>query len=181
MHPALSEFPSDAFYEGSLQNGVGAAERSAPGVAFPVFICASLPVYSIAACFCSVLLRTAACLCRPAKLLSLCTPVHLTGLTAWPTSAQRTPYYYCCNALQWPAPGRPMMFYTQLGQEEISPSGTSYLNRTGACCKHETCIRNTRMPCHWIGGERTYCSLGFCQIPILQLPCDTRWLRTREL
>jgi hypothetical protein len=25
-----------------------------------------------------------------------------------------------------------MMFYTQLGQEEISPSGTSYLNRTGA-------------------------------------------------
>ena len=36
MHPALSEFPSDAFYEGSLQNGVGAAERSAPGVAFPV-------------------------------------------------------------------------------------------------------------------------------------------------
>jgi regulator of nonsense transcripts 1 len=67
MHPALSEFPSDAFYEGSLQNGVGAAERSAPGVAFP-----------------------------------------------------------------WPAPGRPMMFYTQLGQEEISPSGTSYLNRTEA-------------------------------------------------
>lgn len=67
MHPALSEFPSDAFYEGSLQNGVGAAERSAPGVAFP-----------------------------------------------------------------WPAPGRPLMFYAQLGQEEISPSGTSYLNRTGA-------------------------------------------------
>lgn len=25
-----------------------------------------------------------------------------------------------------------MMFYTQLGAEEISPSGTSYLNRTGA-------------------------------------------------
>lgn len=31
MHPALSQFPSDAFYEGSLQNGVGATERAAPG------------------------------------------------------------------------------------------------------------------------------------------------------
>lgn len=27
MHPALSEFSSNTFYEGSLQNGVSAAER----------------------------------------------------------------------------------------------------------------------------------------------------------
>ena len=31
----------------------------------------------------------------------------------------------------WPEPDRPMMFYVQLGQEEISGSGSSYLNRTG--------------------------------------------------
>ena len=66
MHPSLSEFPSDAFYEGALQNGVSAAERVHPGVAFP-----------------------------------------------------------------WPVPSRPMLFLTQLGMEEISPTGTSYLNRAG--------------------------------------------------
>eukprot|EP00020_Sapocribrum_chincoteaguense_P005442 CAMPEP_0170755404 /NCGR_PEP_ID=MMETSP0437-20130122/13502_1 /TAXON_ID=0 /ORGANISM="Sexangularia sp." /LENGTH=1019 /DNA_ID=CAMNT_0011094575 /DNA_START=78 /DNA_END=3137 /DNA_ORIENTATION=- len=35
MHPALSEFPSNTFYEGSLQNGVTATDRLAPGVSFP--------------------------------------------------------------------------------------------------------------------------------------------------
>lgn len=67
MHPALSEFPSDAFYEGALQNGVSAAERVYPGVALP-----------------------------------------------------------------WPVPTRPMLFLTQTGLEEISPTGTSYLNRAEA-------------------------------------------------
>lgn len=67
MHPALSAFPSNIFYEGALQNGVSAVERSAPGVEFP-----------------------------------------------------------------WPVPTRPLMFWSQLGAEEISPSGTSYLNRTEA-------------------------------------------------
>lgn len=70
MHPGLSEFPSDAFYEGALQNGVSAAERVYPGVALP-----------------------------------------------------------------WPVPTRPMLFLTQLGQEEISPTGTSYLNRAGALAR----------------------------------------------
>ncbi len=67
MHPALSRFPSDTFYEGALQNGVTAAQRILHGFEFP-----------------------------------------------------------------WPAADRPMMFYSQTGIEEISPSGTSYLNRTGA-------------------------------------------------
>ncbi len=67
MHPALSEFPSNAFYEGTLQNGVTAEERLAPGLEFP-----------------------------------------------------------------WPSPSRPQMFWAQLGGEEISASGTSYLNRTEA-------------------------------------------------
>jgi regulator of nonsense transcripts 1 len=34
MHPCLSEFPSNTFYEGTLQNGVTAAERT-PTAAFP--------------------------------------------------------------------------------------------------------------------------------------------------
>ncbi|KAL3619416.1 Regulator of nonsense transcripts 1-like protein [Castilleja foliolosa] len=67
MHPALSEFPSNSFYEGTLQNGVTINERQSPGIDFP-----------------------------------------------------------------WPVPNRPMFFYVQMGQEEISGSGTSYLNRTEA-------------------------------------------------
>ncbi len=66
MHPCLSEFPSNLFYEGTLQNGVTKAERAMPSIAFP-----------------------------------------------------------------WPDVSRPMMFYVQLGAEEISVSGTSYLNRAG--------------------------------------------------
>ncbi|GAO50427.1 hypothetical protein G7K_4553-t1 [Saitoella complicata NRRL Y-17804] len=67
MHPCLSEFPSNMFYEGTLQNGVSSSERSAKNVDFP-----------------------------------------------------------------WPVMETPMMFHSNLGQEEISASGTSYLNRTEA-------------------------------------------------
>lgn len=67
MHPALSAFPSNTFYDGSLQNGVTAAERTINNLDFP-----------------------------------------------------------------WPQPEKPMFFYCSLGQEEISSSGTSYLNRTEA-------------------------------------------------
>jgi regulator of nonsense transcripts 1 len=35
MHPCLSEFPSNAFYEGSLQNGATEAEKTLTGVDFP--------------------------------------------------------------------------------------------------------------------------------------------------
>ncbi|KAG4131202.1 hypothetical protein ERO13_D09G192400v2 [Gossypium hirsutum] len=67
MHPCLSEFPSNSFYEGTLQNGVTINERQSSGIDFP-----------------------------------------------------------------WPVPNRPVFFYVQMGQEEISASGTSYLNRTEA-------------------------------------------------
>ncbi|KAG0018355.1 ATP-dependent helicase NAM7 [Entomortierella chlamydospora] len=67
MHPCLSEYPSNMFYEGSLQNGVTTAERLRKHVDFP-----------------------------------------------------------------WPVAETPMFFYSCLGQEEISSSGTSYLNRTEA-------------------------------------------------
>uniref|UniRef100_A0A7S0YDA7 Upf1 domain-containing protein n=1 Tax=Polytomella parva TaxID=51329 RepID=A0A7S0YDA7_9CHLO len=66
MHPCLSLFPSNAFYDGALQNGAGVADRRVRGD-FP-----------------------------------------------------------------WPNPDKPMAFWVQLGTEEISPSGTSYLNRTEA-------------------------------------------------
>ncbi|KAH8918063.1 P-loop containing nucleoside triphosphate hydrolase protein [Atractiella rhizophila] len=64
MHPCLSEFPSNMFYEGTLQNGVTAPERLKKNVDFP-----------------------------------------------------------------WPQPATPMYFHCNLGQEEISSSGTSFLNR----------------------------------------------------
>ncbi|KAK5663056.1 hypothetical protein OQA88_6472 [Cercophora sp. LCS_1] len=67
MHPCLSEFPSNMFYEGSLQNGVTHQDRLRPDVDFP-----------------------------------------------------------------WPVADMPMMFWSNLGNEEISASSTSYLNRTEA-------------------------------------------------
>ncbi|KAJ5553419.1 hypothetical protein N7504_006681 [Penicillium tannophilum] len=67
MHPCLSEFPSNMFYEGSLQNGITIADRLRRDVDFP-----------------------------------------------------------------WPMIDDPMMFWSNLGNEEISASGTSYLNRTEA-------------------------------------------------
>jgi regulator of nonsense transcripts 1 len=67
MHPCLSKFPSNMFYEGTLQNGVTEDERLNPAVDFP-----------------------------------------------------------------WPVPTKPMFFWIQGGAEEISASGTSYLNRVEA-------------------------------------------------
>nr|POF11623.1 regulator of nonsense transcripts 1 like [Quercus suber] len=67
MHPCLSEFPSNMFYDGSLQNGITQLDRIRKDVDFP-----------------------------------------------------------------WPVADSPMMFWSNLGNEEISASGTSYLNRTEA-------------------------------------------------
>ena len=67
MHPCLSEFPSQSFYDGSLQNGVTLNERLYAGIDFP-----------------------------------------------------------------WPRSDMPMFFLNSTGAEEISASGTSYLNRTEA-------------------------------------------------
>lgn len=64
MHPCLSAFPSNCFYEGSLQNGVSAFDRLR-SIDFP-----------------------------------------------------------------WPNPDNPMFFMASYGSEEISSSGTSFLNRT---------------------------------------------------
>eukprot|EP00923_Selenidium_pygospionis_P023654 GHVN01041187.1.p1 GENE.GHVN01041187.1~~GHVN01041187.1.p1 ORF type:complete len:635 (+),score=84.59 GHVN01041187.1:751-2655(+) len=69
MHPCLSEFPSQSFYDGSLQNGVTLSERS---------------------------------------------------------------YTHMNTDFPWPRHDMPMFFYNTTGHEEISTSGTSYLNRTEA-------------------------------------------------
>jgi len=74
MHPSLSEFPSNMFYEGSLQNGVTESDR---------------------------------------QLLNM-------------------PEYSGKEDFPWPQPDKPMFFYSVTGMEEISSSGTSYLNRTEA-------------------------------------------------
>jgi regulator of nonsense transcripts 1 len=67
MHPCLAEFPSNMFYDGSLQNGITAGERLRKGIDFP-----------------------------------------------------------------WPNPEMPMIFLSCIGTEEISSSGTSFLNRVEA-------------------------------------------------
>uniref|UniRef100_A0A914YUY4 DNA helicase n=1 Tax=Panagrolaimus superbus TaxID=310955 RepID=A0A914YUY4_9BILA len=67
MHPALSAFPSNVFYEGSLQNGVSEVERQLSNMDFA-----------------------------------------------------------------FPVPTKPMTFWNTTGQEELSSSGTSYLNRVEA-------------------------------------------------
>eukprot|EP00756_Hemistasia_phaeocysticola_P044862 Hpha_TRINITY_DN18646_c0_g1::TRINITY_DN18646_c0_g1_i1::g.115790::m.115790/K14326/UPF1, RENT1; regulator of nonsense transcripts 1 len=98
MHPCLSEFPSNTFYEGTLQNGVTQMDR-VKDIAFP-----------------------------------------------------------------WPDPMRPMFFYNSIGQEEISSSGTSYLNRTEAAMveKVVTCLLKANVTPDKLGvitpyeGQRTY-------------------------
>ena len=50
----------------------------------------------------------------------------------------------------WPRAERPLIFLTQLGQEEIAPSGTSYLNRAGArpaCLDLASCNRHAIPHC----------------------------------
>ena len=74
MHPSISEFPSNMFYEGSLHNGITEADR---------------------------------------QLLTL-------------------PEFQGKEDFPWPSPSHPLMFYSISGMEEISASGTSYLNRTEA-------------------------------------------------
>lgn len=103
MHPCLSEFPSNTFYEGSLQNGVTAVER---------------------------------------------TNYHAAEMNDFP----------------WPRRGTPMFFHVNLGHEEISASGTSFLNRVEAmsCEKFVTKLLKSGVNPSCIGvitpyeGQRTF-------------------------
>ena len=82
MHPCLSEFPSNTFYEGSLQNGVNKQER----------ICKQL-------------------------------------LNIIKSSDMKNDDVKIIQNSFWPNEQKPMFFYSSMGREEFSSSGTSYLNR----------------------------------------------------
>lgn len=107
MHPCLSEFPSNSFYEGTLQNGVTVNERQSSGIDFPwpvpnrpMFF--YVQVYKI---FCLIDFSL-----RSAYL------VHVVYLEV-----------YVLMVLLVSNQN-----HLKMGQEEISASGTSYLNRTEA-------------------------------------------------
>ena len=110
MHPSLSEFPSNMFYDGTLQNGVSEHERMLSHVDFP-----------------------------------------------------------------WPVPTKPMMFWSQTGQEEMSASGTSYLNRAEAVAveKAVTHLLNAGVSPDQIGvvtpyeGQRAYVTQHMTRVGIL--------------
>lgn len=85
MHPCLSEFPSQSFYDGALQNGVTLKERVYENLDFP-----------------------------------------------WPNPVSRTTVRYIHRSSILFVQDKPMFFYNCTGHEEISASGTSYLNRTEA-------------------------------------------------
>jgi regulator of nonsense transcripts 1 len=89
MHPCLSVFPSNTFYEGSLQNGVGMFERTRSNLVFP-----------------------------------------------WPDASSPMAFLNCSG-----------------GSEEISSSGTSYLNRFEAvlCEKIVTRLLDTGIDSYQIG------------------------------
>jgi hypothetical protein len=69
----------------------------------------------------------------------------------------------CCGALthstlavdlKWPTPSKPMYFYVCAGAEEISGSGTSFLNRCGvgwsvglACGMLQPCLADAFLAC----------------------------------
>lgn len=104
MHPALSAFPSNIFYEGSLQNGV------APGKLFRNVVF-TIEVFA--------------------------QNIHYVFFNN-PSNAfnwdMRTFTFVGDRVrkgldIPWPQGDKPMFFYTTSGQEEISSSGTSYLNR----------------------------------------------------
>eukprot|EP00917_Polyrhabdina_sp_WS-2016_P013318 GHVP01029328.1.p1 GENE.GHVP01029328.1~~GHVP01029328.1.p1 ORF type:complete len:938 (+),score=153.54 GHVP01029328.1:1100-3913(+) len=104
MHPCMSEFPSQAFYDGSLQNGVTLKERRYDSLDF-----------------------------------------------------------------LWPKKKLQMFFYNSTGHEEISASGTSYLNRVEAANieKLVTALIKGGLKSHQIGiitpydGQRAYISSQF--------------------
>ena len=81
MHPELSVFPSNIFYEGTLQNGVTISDRE--------YECTNKFIFLYF-------------------------------------------FFFYIGEFPWPNKNKPMFFFNLYGVEEISASGTSYLNRTEA-------------------------------------------------
>lgn len=98
MHPCLSEFPSNMFYEGTLQNGVTAVERLRPQIKFPwpvndspFMFHASFGAEEIAANGTSYLNRTEASMCESiiTSMLKAGVPAHQLGVIT-PYAGQRS-------------------------------------------------------------------------------------------
>ena len=80
------------------------------------------------------------------NLVSLALKGNYCRLQNGVTAAERSK---AAVAFPWPDAEKPMMFYSQLGTEELSVSGTSYLNRTGAqCWSKNTCSAVLTTPSH---------------------------------
>lgn len=115
MHPALSAFPSNIFYEGSLQNGVTSGEIKTSAFSALYYLFSQLETSKMFCLFqgkCPFL--TVDVFDRP-----------IESVFPLPT-ADRVKKGF---DFQWPQPDKPMFFYVTQGQEEIASSGTSYLNR----------------------------------------------------
>lgn len=124
MHPALSAFPSNIFYEGSLQNGVTAGKGLLQTPPSPQQ--GSKQAFShLAQGFELKKLHHASF--RGALIWKLQSGVaDLLCSLFLCSSADRVKKGF---DFQWPQPDKPMFFYVTQGQEEIASSGTSYLNR----------------------------------------------------
>ncbi len=140
MHPCLSEFPSNSFYEGTLQNGVTIAERLQSQIDFPwpapnrpMFFYVQVTTLSLHGAMFSVSFR--------ASLSRMFLMVHVS------------------------------LVESQMGQEEISASGTSYLNRTEAANVEKivtTFLRSGVVPSQVIPSIHVHCMTesGSCQVNI---------------
>ncbi len=140
MHPCLSEFPSNSFYEGTLQNGVTIAERLQSQIDFPwpapnrpMFFYVQVTTLSLHGAIFSVSFR--------ASLSRMFLMVHVS------------------------------LVESQMGQEEISASGTSYLNRTEAANVEKivtTFLRSGVVPSQVIPSIYMHCMTlsGSCQLNI---------------
>lgn len=110
MHPSLSEFPSNSFYEGTLQNGVTTSDRLLSQIDFPWPV-PNKPMFFYVQVY----------LYRRVFVALRCDILVLSTITCF-----RVLLVICYLILRF------CLFAflsTQMGQEEISASGTSYLNR----------------------------------------------------
>lgn len=152
MHPCLSEFPSQSFYDGSLQNGWGSKfPHNCHGGAWWKWMKGDPTFHRLK-------LSTKSNSGVPARghleRASLCgnwLPMASSGTKKWEWSQSSHDlvefitkvvvlsfWYISPLSEEWViwGPDMPMFFLNSTGAEEISASGTSYLNRTEAGSLH---------------------------------------------
>jgi len=88
MHPCLSEFPSNSFYEGTLQNGVTVNERQSSGIDFPWPV-PNRPMFF----YVQVLLRHVLCVFILFLLLSRNVPIIINDILSFFAVL----FFYACH------------------------------------------------------------------------------------